>query len=93
MLCVFLNNIIIITEIVHYFVKLANGGGLIGMWKDGFFFLGTILAFVSRDLDLGEIGLWGGEWIKLAQDSNRWQYLVNTMMNHRVLAPEVCYEM
>jgi hypothetical protein len=33
------------------------------------------------------------EWIKLAQDSNRWQSLVNTMMNHRVLAPEVCYEM
>jgi hypothetical protein len=38
-------------------------------------------------MDLGEIG-WGGvEWIHLAQDRDRWQALVNAVMNLRVLAP------
>jgi hypothetical protein len=37
--------------------------------------------------DLREIG-WGSvEWIQLAQDRDRWQALVNTVMNLRVLAP------
>jgi hypothetical protein len=38
-------------------------------------------------MDLRDIG-WGGvEWSQLAQDRDRWQILVNTMMNLRVLAP------
>jgi hypothetical protein len=39
--------------------------------------------------DLREIG-WGSvEWIQLAQDRNQWQALVNTVMNLRVLAPQL----
>jgi hypothetical protein len=38
-------------------------------------------------MDLREIG-WGSvNWIQLAQDRDRWQDLVNTVMNLRVLAP------
>jgi hypothetical protein len=38
-------------------------------------------------MDLREIG-WGGvEWIHLAQDRDRWQAVVNAVMNLRVLAP------
>jgi hypothetical protein len=38
-------------------------------------------------MDLEEIG-WGGvEWIHLAQDRDRWQALVNAVMNLWVLAP------
>jgi hypothetical protein len=38
-------------------------------------------------MDLREIG-WGSvDWIQLAQDRDRWQALVNTVMNLRVLAP------
>jgi hypothetical protein len=38
-------------------------------------------------MGLGEIG-WGSvEWIQLAQDSGRWQAVVNTVMNLRVMAP------
>jgi hypothetical protein len=28
--------------------------------------------------------MWGMEWIKLAQDRDRWQALVNVVMNLRV---------
>jgi hypothetical protein len=45
-------------------------------WKDGI------------RMDLKEIG-WGSiEWIKLAEDKDRWQALVNTVMNLWVLAPQ-----
>jgi hypothetical protein len=38
-------------------------------------------------MDLREIG-WGSiEWIQLAQDRDRWQAVVNTVMNLRILAP------
>jgi hypothetical protein len=38
-------------------------------------------------MDLREIG-WGSvDWIQLAQDRDRWQAVVNTVMNLRVLAP------
>jgi hypothetical protein len=38
-------------------------------------------------MDLREIG-WGSvDWIQLAQDRDRWQAFVNTVMNLRVLAP------
>jgi hypothetical protein len=40
-------------------------------------------------VDLKEIGLGSVDWIQLAQDRDRWQALVNTVMNLRVrvLAP------
>jgi hypothetical protein len=44
-------------------------------WKDGI------------KMDLREIGCRGVEWMHLAQDRDRWQALVNVVMNLRVLAP------
>jgi hypothetical protein len=40
-------------------------------------------------MDLREIGwgVWGVEWIQLAQDRDRWRAVVNAVMNLRVLAP------
>jgi hypothetical protein len=35
-------------------------------------------------MDLREIGWDGMEWIHLAQDSDQWRALVNTVMNLRV---------
>jgi hypothetical protein len=34
-------------------------------------------------MDLQELG-WGMHWIELAQDRDRWQVLVNAVMNLRV---------
>jgi hypothetical protein len=42
---------------------------------------------VEIKMDLREIG-WGDvEWIRLAQDRDRWRAVVNAVMNLRVLAP------
>jgi hypothetical protein len=38
-------------------------------------------------MDLGEIGLGGVEWIRLAQDRDRWRAVVSAVMNLRVLVP------
>jgi hypothetical protein len=38
-------------------------------------------------IDLGETGLVGVDWIRLAQDRDRWQAVVSAVMNLRVLAP------
>jgi hypothetical protein len=40
-------------------------------------------------MDLVEIGLGGGgvDWIRLAQDRERWRAVVSAVMNLRVLAP------
>jgi hypothetical protein len=38
-------------------------------------------------MDLREIGCGGVNWMQLAQDRDRWQAVVNTVMNLRVLAP------
>jgi hypothetical protein len=38
-------------------------------------------------MDLREIGLGGVEWINLAQDTDRWRAVVNTVMNLWVQAP------
>jgi hypothetical protein len=38
-------------------------------------------------MDLGKIGLAGVDWIRLAQDRDRWRAVVSTVMNLRVLAP------
>ena len=35
-------------------------------------------------MDLQEVGCVGMDWIELAQDSDRWPALVNTVMNLRV---------
>jgi hypothetical protein len=36
-------------------------------------------------MDLGEIGIDGANWIRLAQDRVRWWAFVNAVMNLRVL--------
>jgi hypothetical protein len=38
-------------------------------------------------MDLREIGLGGVNWIRLAQDRDRWRAVVSAVMNLRVLAP------
>jgi hypothetical protein len=38
-------------------------------------------------MDLGEIGLGGVDWIRLAQDRDRWRAVISAVMNLRVLAP------
>jgi hypothetical protein len=38
-------------------------------------------------MDFREIGLGGVDWIRLAQDRDRWQAVVSAVMNFRVLAP------
>ena len=35
-------------------------------------------------MDLEEVGCVGKDWINLAEDRDRWQALVNAVMNHRV---------
>jgi len=35
-------------------------------------------------MDLHEVGRGCGDWMKLAQDRDRWRALVNTVMNFRV---------
>jgi hypothetical protein len=32
-------------------------------------------------IDLQEVGCWGIDWIKLAQDRDRWREIVNAVMN------------
>jgi hypothetical protein len=46
-----------------------------GRWKDGI------------RMDLREIGLAGVDWIRLAQDRDRWRAVVSAAMNLRVLSP------
>jgi hypothetical protein len=38
-------------------------------------------------MDLRKIGLGGVDWIRLAQDRDRWRTVVSAVMNLRVLAP------
>jgi hypothetical protein len=44
-------------------------------WKDGI------------RIDLRETGLGGVDWIRLAQDRDRWRAVVSAVMNLQVLAP------
>jgi hypothetical protein len=43
-------------------------------------------------MDLKEIGLGGVDWIRLAQDRDRWRAVVSAVMNLRVLAPRSLLE-
>jgi hypothetical protein len=43
-------------------------------------------------IDLWEIGLAGVDWIRLAQDRDRWRAVVSAVMNLRVLAPRISLE-
>jgi hypothetical protein len=36
-------------------------------------------------MDLQEVGCGGMKWIELAQDTHRWQELVNAVMNHKTI--------
>jgi hypothetical protein len=47
-------------------------GRLGGRWED------------HIEMDLQEMGCEGMEWIELVQDRDRWQVLVNAVMNLRV---------
>jgi hypothetical protein len=38
-------------------------------------------------IDLRETGLGGVDWVRLAQDRDRWRAVVSAVMNLRVLAP------
>jgi hypothetical protein len=38
-------------------------------------------------MDLREIDLEGADWIRLAEDRDRWRAVVSAVMNLRVLAP------
>jgi hypothetical protein len=38
-------------------------------------------------MNLREIGLGGVDWIRLAQDRDRWRAVVSAVMNLRVLVP------
>jgi hypothetical protein len=38
-------------------------------------------------MDLRETGLGGVDWIRLAQDRDRWRAVVSAVMNLRILAP------
>jgi hypothetical protein len=38
-------------------------------------------------MDLGEIGLGIVDWIRLAQDRDRWRAVVSAVMNLHILAP------
>jgi hypothetical protein len=38
-------------------------------------------------IDIRKISLGGVDWIRLAQDRDRWQAVVSAVMNLRVLAP------
>jgi hypothetical protein len=43
---------------------------------------------LKSHIDLREIGLGGGvDWIRLAQDRDRWRAVVSAVMNLRVLTP------
>jgi hypothetical protein len=49
-------------------------------WEDG------------MKMDIREIGWEGVEWIRLAQDRDRWRAVVNGVMNLRIITPRSLLE-
>jgi hypothetical protein len=66
-------------KVYKVLVGKPEGKGPLGRprrrWEDG------------MRVDLREIGEGGADWIRLAQDRDRWRAVVSAVMNLRVLAP------
>jgi hypothetical protein len=66
-------------KVYKFFVGKPEGKRPLGRprrrWEDGI------------RVDLREIGLGCVDWIRLAQDRDRWRAVVSVVMNLRVLAP------
>jgi hypothetical protein len=60
---------------LEYNVGLLSYVYIKSIWEDGI------------RMDLREIGWRDADWIRLAQDRDRWRVVVNVVMNFRVLAP------
>jgi hypothetical protein len=67
------------TKVYKVLVRKPEGKRPIGRprrrWEDGI------------RIDLRETGLGGVDWIRLAQDRDRWRAVVSAVMNLRVLGP------
>jgi hypothetical protein len=63
-------------KVYKVLVKKPEGKRALGRprlrWEDGI------------RMDIRDIVLWGVDWIRLAQDRNRWKAVVSAMMNLRV---------
>jgi hypothetical protein len=68
------------TKVYKVLVRKRKGRRPLGRprhrWEDGI------------RMDLREIGLRGVDWIRLAQERDRWRAVVSAVMNLRVLAPQ-----
>jgi hypothetical protein len=62
-------------KVYKVLVGKPKGKRPLGRWENGI------------RMDLMEIGLGGVDWIRLAQDRDRWRAVVSAVMNRRVLVP------
>jgi hypothetical protein len=66
-------------KVYRVFVGKPGGKRILGRprrrWEDGI------------RMDIRKIGCWGVDWIRLAQDRDRWRAVVSAVMKLRVLAP------
>jgi hypothetical protein len=62
-------------KVYKVLVGKPEGKRPLGHWENGI------------RMELREIGLGGVDWIRLAQDRDRWRAVVSAVMNLRVLAP------
>jgi hypothetical protein len=74
-MCVEMSNFLSLIKILHSVIN-NEGKRLLGRprhrWED------------NIKMDLQEMGYWGMDWIKLAQDRDRWWAFVNVVMNLRL---------